>query len=135
MKILIVTPEPVDATLLRDALDGEDPSQTEVLVTSPALASSPLRFWMSDVDEAIARAEAIQEQSVQRLERAGVDARGDTGESDPVQAIEDALKTFDADRIIVFIHPESERRHREDELAADLEKRFSLPVAHRFIMG
>jgi hypothetical protein len=36
-----------------------------------------------------------------------VDAQGDTGEADPMRAIEDALANFDADRIIMFTRPES----------------------------
>jgi hypothetical protein len=52
----------------------------------------------------------------------------ETGESDPEQAIQDALQTFPADEILVFTHPEDEQRYREDVDVEVLEQRFGLPV-------
>ena len=98
MKLLVLTPEPVDADLLRTTL-GDEVEGAEVLVVSPATNASPLAFWVSDSDAAIAEADAAQEESVERLEEAGVDAAGDTGESEPAVALEDALATFPADRV------------------------------------
>jgi hypothetical protein len=130
MKLLVLTSEPITAEQLRAAVGVDtDPAATEVVVIAPALAENPVKFWFSDVDEAIARAAAIRAETVQRLAAHGVSARGDTGESDPVQAIADALETFPADRIIVFTHGESEgRRYREDIDDDELRERFGLPV-------
>ena len=132
MKLLVLTPEPVDAELLRSTL-GEEVEGAEVLVVSPASNQSKVAFWVSDSDEAIGEAEAAQEETVERLEEAGVDAAGDTGESEPVVAIQDALATFPADRIVIFSHPESDRDYREDEGLADAEARFGVPVSHALI--
>lgn len=134
MRVLVVATEPIGSDQLREAL-GEDPSETEVLVISPALAKSSLRFWMSDVDEAIERADWIQRESVRRLETGGADASGDTGESEPLQAIEDALETFDADQIVVFARGGSEGRHHEDHLVEEADKRFGLPVVSRYLVS
>jgi hypothetical protein len=130
VKLLVVTPEPVDAPLLRGTL-GEEVVGAEVLVVSPATHQSKLAFWVSDPDEAIEEAEAAQEETVERLEEEGVDAAGDTGESEPAVAIEDALATFPADRIVIFSHPE--RDYREDKGLADAEARFGVPVTHALI--
>ncbi len=127
MKLLVVTPEPVDANMLRAAL-GEEVEGAEVLVVSPATNQSPLAFWVSDSDEAIHEAEVAQEETVERLEDEGIDAAGDTGESEPVVAIQDALATFDADRIVVFSHPDLD--YREDDGLATVEERFGVPVTH-----
>ena len=127
MKLLVVTPEPVDADLLRATL-GEDVEGAEVLVVSPATNQSKLAFWVSDSDEAIHEAEDAQEETVERLEEAGVDAAGDTGESEPAVAIQDALATFAADRIVVFSHA-GEKDYREDEGLANAEQRFGVPVS------
>jgi len=132
MKLLVLTPEPVDADMLRSVL-GEEVEGAEVLVVSPATNQSKLAFWVSDPDEAIAEAEAAQEETVERLEEAGVDAAGDTGESEPALALQDALATFAADRIVVFSHPEGDRDYREDESLADAETRFGIPVTHALI--
>ena len=58
---------------------------------------------------------------------------GDTGESEPAVALQDALATFAADRIVVFSHPDGERDYREDEGLAEAEERFGIPVTHALI--
>jgi hypothetical protein len=128
VKLLVVTPEPVDADLLRSTL-GEEVEGAEVLVISPATNESPLAFWVSDSDEAIHEAELAQEETVERLEEEGIDAAGDTGESEPAVAIQDALATFKADQIVIFSHA-GEKDYREDEGLADAEERFGIPVTH-----
>ena len=125
MKLLVVTPEPVDAKLLRATL-GDEVRGAEVLVVSPATNQSKLAFWVSDSDEAIEEAENAQEETVERLEEEGVDAAGDTGESEPAVAIRDALATFEADRIVVFSHPDLD--YREDQSLEDAD--FGVPVTH-----
>jgi hypothetical protein len=132
VKLLVVTPEPVDASLLRSTL-GDEVRGAEVLVVSPASNQSKLAFWVSDSDEAIDEAETAQVDTVERLEEEGVDAAGQTGESEPAQAIEDALATFAADRIVIFSHPEGDRDYREDEALAEAESRWNVPVTHALI--
>jgi len=129
MKLLVLTPEPVDADLLRATL-GQEVEGAEVLVVSPASNQSRLAFWVSDPDQAIAEAETAQEETVERLEEADIDAAGDTGESEPAIALQDALATFPADRIVVFSHPQGERDYREDKGIAEVEQRYGIPVTH-----
>ena len=128
MKLLVLTPEPVDADLLRSVL-GDDVEGAEVLVISPATNQSKVAFWVSDSDEAIEEAEGAQEETVERLEEQGVDAAGDTGESEPALAIQDALATFPADRIVIFSHA-GEKDYREEAGLEDVEERFGVPVTH-----
>ena len=125
MKLLVLATDPVGADDVRSALPDADLEGSEVLVVSPAVNESPVAFWVSDSDEAIAEAEAAQEETVERLEEEGIDAAGDTGESEPDVAIQDALATFPADRIVVFTHPDPD--YREDNA---LEERFGIPVTH-----
>ena len=132
MKLLVVTPEPIDADLLRAAV-GDEATGAEVLVVSPATNRSKLAFWVSDPDEAIQEAETARTDSVERLEEAGVDAAGQVGESEPGQAVEDALATFAADRIVIFSHPEGERDHREETGLEDAESRWGIPVTRATI--
>ena len=129
MKLMVLTTEPISAGQLRDALpDGVEPQDAEVMVVAPALHSSALRFWFSDADEAISRAHAVGRESLERLDHAGVSATADTGEGDLVEAAQDALQTFPADRIVLFSHPPGEQRYREDIDARELTERFGLPV-------
>jgi hypothetical protein len=127
VKVLVLTAEPVNAEMLRAAL-GDDARDAEVLVISPALNESPVAFWASDSDEAIADAQQVQEETVERFEEEEIDAAGDTGEGDPVTAIQDALATFPADRLVVFIHPGDQRKYLEGDVAGEAERRFGLPV-------
>ena len=95
MKVLVLTSEPITAQQLREALGSDgDPADAEVMVVAPALAESAMKFWMSDADDAIARAEQVRRESVERLGEAGVPATGETGEADPYTAIEDAKTNF-----------------------------------------
>ncbi len=129
MKVLVLTSEPVSAQQLRDALDADaPPEELEVLVVAPALQESGLRFWMADADQAIARAEEVSRQTERELTADGVAADSDTGESDPLQAIQDALQTFPADRIVLFRHPGDERLYREDFASEEVRNRFGVPV-------
>ena len=129
MRVLVLTSEPISAANLSSALPGDlDPKDVELIVITPALQRSALRFWLSDADDAIARAQRTEHETVECLSREGVEVDSDTGESDPEQAIEDALQTFPADRILVFTHPEGEQRYREDVDVAVLERRLQLPV-------
>ncbi len=130
MNILVLTSEPISAQQLRDALGapaelGED---AQVMVVAPALQDNALKFWVSDADEAIARAETVRAETVARLGADGVAAGGDTGESDPLEAIDDALRTFPADRIVLFAHRAEDRSYREDIDPAELQERYGVPV-------
>jgi hypothetical protein len=89
-----------------------------------------VRFWTSDSDEAIDRAQAVQEETVERMSEEGVDAAGDTGESDPVLAIHDALQTFPADEIVLFTHPDGRRNWLEEGVVEEASERFEAPVRH-----
>jgi len=132
VKVLVLTSEPINAEVLREAVGAEAAERAEVLVVAPALHQSGLRFWMSDADEAIAKAEDVQEEAVERLDEEGIDAAGHTGESEPLLAIQDALATFPADRIVVFSHPEGERAFAEEDVEA-AQARFDVPVEHRIV--
>ncbi len=129
MKLLVLTSEPVSAGQIRSALSADaDLEKSEVMVVAPALQRSAVRFWMSDTDEAIEKAQAVGRESREQLESEGVPAKADTGEADPYKAVQDALQTFPADRLLVFSHPEGEQLYREDVDHDELEIRFGLPV-------
>jgi len=127
-KILVLVSEPVSGDALRDALGG-GADGAEVLVVAPALISK-MRLIASDPDGAIERAETVEEETVQRMVEDGVDAVGDTGESDPLLAIQDALQTFEAEEIVLFIHPSAKRNWLEEGVVEKATERFSQPVRH-----
>jgi hypothetical protein len=127
MKVIALTSEPISADQLREAI-GDGPQDVEVMVIAPALHESALRFWVSDADEAIARAERVESESVQELRSEGVQAAGDTGESEPAETVRDVLRTFPADRILMFVHRPGKERYREGVEPQALERDLGVPV-------
>ena len=127
MKVLVIASEPISADRLRAAVGGVS-DDVEIMVVAPALHRSVVRFLLSDADEAIRRAGLVQRETVEGFDDAGFDARGDTGESDPVKAVEDILVTFPAERIVLFSRPSSDQRYDEAIDADALQERFGVPV-------
>jgi hypothetical protein len=127
-KILALVSEPVSTRALRSAL-GDGTDDAEVVVVAPAL-DSRTHFWTSDSDEAIARAEEVQQETVERLSEDDVDAVGATGESDPLLALQDALATFPADEVVIFTRPEGDRNWAEGDLLEQARDQLAVPVRH-----
>lgn len=123
----MIAAEPVEPGQLADIV-GEDLDDAEIRLVTPALNDSRLAFWVSDSDEAIAEAESTNEESLARLRDEGIDAEGETGESDPVLALEDALATFPADRIVIVRHPAGEESYLEDDVVDQARERLGVPV-------
>jgi hypothetical protein len=129
-RILVVANETVGGARLFDEIHARSEGYREqVLVLSPAL-NSALRHWVSDEDGARAEAQGRLDASLARLAQAGIDARGEIGDADPLQAIEDALRTFGADEIIISTHPPERSNWLERGVVARAHERFSIPVTH-----
>lgn len=127
MRVLVCTTIPISAEQLTELL-GADGADATVRVVVPAVNESGLAHWISDPDQAIEDADAIRQRTVAQLRDAGIDATGETGESEPLLAIEDAMGNFSPERILVVLHPEGERKHKEDDLLDDIQKRFNVPA-------
>jgi hypothetical protein len=129
-RILVVANETVGGHALRSIiLERSLDVREEVLVVTPAL-NSPLRHWVSDEDDARAAAETRLDASLAKLAEAGVEARGEVGDGDPLQAIEDALRTFGADEIIISTHPEGRSNWLERGIVERARERFAVPITH-----
>jgi hypothetical protein len=130
MKLLVLAADPVDADDVRRALPGDDDvAGAEVLVVAPAVNESPVRFWMSDADDAIARADETAGETAEELRSEGAQARGKNGDSEPLLALQDALATFPADRVLVFVREGDAARYREDDVVGEAQRRFGVPVS------
>jgi hypothetical protein len=85
---------------------------------------------VSDNDGARAAAQERLDQSLAQLAAAGVEARGEVGDGDPLQAIADALRTFGADEIIISTHPEGRSNWLERGIVEHARERFAVPITH-----
>jgi hypothetical protein len=129
-RILVIANETVAGRALREAVEAAaEGHRANVLVVSPAL-NSPLRHWASDEDQARAVAEERLRRSIAELGRLGISARGEVGDADPVQAIEDALRTFGADVIVISTHPEGRSNWLERGVVTSARERFAVPITH-----
>jgi hypothetical protein len=129
-RILVIANETVGGHTLRSAiLEKSLDVREEVLVVTPAL-NSPLKHWVSDEDGARAAAQERLDASLAQLATAGVEARGEVGDGDPVQAMEDALRTFGADEIIISTHPPGRSNWLERGVVERARERFAVPITH-----
>jgi hypothetical protein len=129
-RILVIANETVGGEKLREEIHRRAEGYREqVLVVCPAL-NSPLRHWASDEDNARAQAQKRLDTSIGRLAAAGVDATGEVGDAEPLQAIEDALRTFGADEIIISTHPEGRSNWLEKGVVIRARERFAVPITH-----
>ncbi|MGH3116218.1 MAG: universal stress protein [Gaiellales bacterium] len=129
-RILVIANETVGGEALREEITRRSEGYlVQLLVVCPAL-NSPLRHWVSDEDQARAAAQERLERSLARLAEAGLEARGEVGDGEPLQAIEDALRTFGADEIILSTHPEGRSRWLERGVVSGARERFDVPITH-----
>jgi nucleotide-binding universal stress UspA family protein len=129
-KVLVVANETVAGRTLRgEIVHRTADTKADVFVVCPAL-NSRIRHWTSDEDHARAAAQERLERSLAALAEEGVEARGEVGDDDPLQAIEDALRTFGADEIIISTHPPGRSNWLEKEVPARAQERFDLPITH-----
>jgi hypothetical protein len=127
-RVLVIANETVDGTDLREMLRGH--GATEVLVVAPAL-SSRVRFWVSDIDPARRRAAARLARSLRGLGDDGIEVAGSVGDSEPLQAINDCLRLFAADEIVLVTHSEDEAHWVEHGLVERARAHLpGLPITH-----
>ncbi len=114
---------------LRNRLAGE--SSSEILVVTPPLAGSAAEHWSSDIDEGIAQARERLEASVATMRQAGLNVRGQLGDHhDPNQAIEDALREFAADEVVISTHTPERSRWLESGVVEKARRELPQPVTH-----
>ncbi|MDQ3858469.1 MAG: hypothetical protein M3327_08505 [Actinomycetota bacterium] len=129
-RLLVVTTVHAEEGALRDYMRqrvGGD--WTEIKIVAPAAKLSPLQWLASDEDAARSDAGAAAAEGARAV--AG-DAAVETevGDPDPVQAIEDGLRTFPADEVLVITPPGEEANWLEQDAGAEARERFGVPVTH-----
>jgi hypothetical protein len=124
-RTLVIANETIEGSGLHEAICYG----AEVRVVAPAL-NSRLRYWLSDEDAARRAAETRLGRFLERLHRAGIEASGRVGDADPLLAIEDELRVFPADEIVISTHPEGRSSWLAHDLVDRACERFDLPVLH-----
>ncbi len=129
-RILVIASETVGGETLHAMIRQKSEGyRTNVLVVAPA-QPSPLQHLASDDDPSRRAALERVDATLARLREAGFSAQGQVGDSDPLQAIEDALRTFGPDEIIISTHPEGRSHWLERNVVENARERFAVPITH-----
>jgi hypothetical protein len=102
----------------------------EVMLVSPALVGSRAERWASDIDAGLDFAGERMARSVNALRGIGVEVRAEVGDPDPNMAIEDALRVFPADEIVISTLPPEQSRWLEHEVVERTRREVELPMTH-----
>jgi nucleotide-binding universal stress UspA family protein len=130
LRILVVANETLSGAALRAEITHRSRGRdSEVRVVCPAL-NTKIKHWVSDEDEARQQAAERLGAVLSRLERDGIPAQGDIGDGDPVQAMEDALRLFPANEVIISTHPYGRSNWLERNVIERARERFPVPITH-----
>jgi len=129
-RILVVANQTLPGRSLGDEIRSRArPGAAEVLLIAPALDSrSP--HWSAEGDAQRAEASGRLDGAVASLVAAGVEARGAVGDADPLLAIDQALRTFDADEVLIATRPHGRSDWLDRGVVASARERSPVPVAH-----
>lgn len=130
-RILVVTTAPVEGDALRARVrEHAAGEEAELHIVATASDLSPLDWLATDEDEA--RGEAAERAAGvgEAVAPEADEVETEVGDSDPVQAIEDALRTFPADELLLVTRRDDDAGWLEEGAAAEALARFSLPVTH-----
>ncbi|HEY7950461.1 MAG TPA: hypothetical protein VID51_06455 [Solirubrobacterales bacterium] len=130
-RLLVVANETVEGEALLEEIRGRCRGRNcEILIVTPALTGSRASHWASDVDGAIELARQRMELSLIAIGQLRLKARGEIGDSDPNVAIEDALRVFPADEIVISTHPPERSRWLEHGVVERAREQIDLPISH-----
>jgi len=129
--LAIVTGDPIGPEPLRElrpaGTNGKG-SEVGLRVVVPAVEASAFRHTLGDIDEPKREAEARLGRILDELRANGIEADGEVGDPDPIQAAQDALLKAPADEIVIFEHEQAQARWFEEGLLEKAEAGLDPPI-------
>jgi sarcosine oxidase gamma subunit len=122
-KVLVVATTEVDESELRDELADAD----RVRVVAPATKISKLAWLTGAEDDARAEARATAEQVGEAV---GGEVDPTSQNTDAAQDVEDALRTFAPDEIVVVTRAGEDKTWLEDQALQEAVNESGVPVRH-----
>ena len=124
---LIVANQTLTSESLREAITArlaDGPVRAHVVV--PMSAGAGRLSW--DEQESRATAQSRLDEMLDRLKEMGVEADGEVGDRDPVNAVRDALRRQDADEVIISTLPRGLSRWLGEDVPSRLRDSCPIPV-------
>jgi hypothetical protein len=126
--LAIVTDDPIGAEPMRQ-IRGED---INLRVVIPAVEATAFQHTLGDVDGPKHEAEERLTRVLEELHRSGIEAAGEVGDPDPIQAAQDALLKEPSDEIVIFEHEREQARWFEEGMLEKAEAGLDPPL--RFVV-
>jgi hypothetical protein len=127
--VLVIANEALSGGQLRERILGRDDEPVEVDILAPVLTSH-LHYGVSDVDRELNQARARLERSLAWAREQGIVSCGRVGDPNPTTAIEDELRDFGADEVIVVTHSRERETWQERGELERLQRELDVPVTH-----
>ena len=128
-RILVIANRTCPCAELLDVIRERAGEGTRVALVAPAL-NGRLAHAVSDTDGAVRDARDRLDVAVASLREGGVEVQGSVGDSDPLQAIDDSLKQFAADEVIIASWPRGRSHWLEKGVVEKARERYDVPVRH-----
>ena len=127
--VLVVANEALAGAELAELILQHGREHVDVDVLAPVLAS-PLHYAVSDIDRELAEARTRLERSLAWAHEHKIVARGEVGDPNPTTALEDELRSFGADEVIVVTHRRDRETWQERGELARLRRELEVPITH-----
>ena len=126
--LAIVTDDPIGPESLREIRTESAGEGVDLRVVVPAVEANAFRHTLGDVDEPKREAEARLGRVLEELRANGIEAAGEVGDPDPIQAAQDALLKMPMDEVVIFEHERAQARWFEEGLLERAEAGLDPPL-------
>jgi hypothetical protein len=132
-RVIVVPTAAVSDALLQSVVWAHAGQDAEIHVVAPASNISRLDWLTNAEDDARGDASELAENTAVAAPTENVEAT--VGDSDPLQAIDDALRVFPADEVIIITLPDESAAWLETGAGEEAKRRFAIPVTHLIANG
>jgi GABA permease len=127
-RLLVVANQTLGGRELQEQLLDRKP-RPELRIVAPILISR-VKYAMSDIDVELVHAHRRLDDSLAWSRAHGFDASGEVCPDGPLVAIEDQLRKFAADEIVISTHPPARSNWLEAGVVDRARSELDLPVTH-----
>jgi hypothetical protein len=100
---------------------------SEILVITPILPSR-LQWWVSDTDRARHQADERLNVVLGQMGEMGLPAAGRVGDETPLTAVDDAIRSFRPDHLLIALRGPDDAGWQEEGLLDRVLEHFDLPI-------